>query len=168
MAWRHKPRCVPNPIRLRAAINCTIADWFFLAGSCGISILSDPVKYTVNGDGKWVRERCVSRVCRVRRLLSTLTGTSRNTSGCKSCNGFPLRSRYLRRVSMKKLRCTSSTIELSAKLRRRRSCVERVMPIAKVYYGTCQINNVSFDQHREREREREDTWAREGSNGIHG
>lgn len=64
---------------------------------------------------------------------------------------------------MKKLRCTSSTIELSAKLRRRRSCVERVMSMGKVYYGTRQINNVSFDQQGEvRERERETLRAQTG------
>lgn len=65
---------------------------------------------------------------------------------------------------MKKLRCTSSTIELSAKLRRRKSCVERVMPMGKVYYSTRQINNVAFDQQRAvREREKvcehkRDSW----------
>jgi len=45
-SWRkrtNKPRCVPNPIRLGAAINCTSADWFFSADNCGTWALSVPV-----------------------------------------------------------------------------------------------------------------------------
>lgn len=76
--------------------------------------------------------------------MYTLTGTSRNTSGCKSCSGFPLKSRYLSLLSMKKLRCTSSTIVLSAKLRRRRSCQNNYANCQKFIMATHQVINVSI------------------------
>lgn len=55
-------------------------------------------------------------------FIRLFTGTSRNTSGGRFCRGFPLKSRNFSLLSMKKILCTSSPIELSAKLRRFNSC----------------------------------------------